>query len=270
MIGRGLPGGDEIEYERLSETERDAFFEYTAFLNVKKYGEQLPTVFLYPKEWNKEVVIWQSGRGKSALFNADGGLAPQIARLVSKGYSVASVDALYTGEFLKDGKPVTQSRKVANPREFAGYTLGYNHPLFSQRVHDILTVMSFVKHHETEPQRSHLVGLDTAGVLSAAACAVAPGTVDTLQVSTGGFRFASITDIRDVNLLPGAVKYGDVPAILALCAPTPLHVLNDGAQAPKLVRSAYGFGKGLGKLSHSRGPVETEPDIAARWVIEQS
>jgi len=270
MIGRGLPDADEIEYKRLSETERDGFFEYTAFLNLKKHGEQLPTAFLYPKDWNKEVVIWLSGQGKSALFNADGSLTTPIAMLVRKGYAVASIDPLYTGEFLKDGKPLTQSRKVPNPREFAGYTLGYNHPLFSQRVHDILTVMSFVKNHESEPQRSHLVGLDTTGVQAAAACAVAPGVVDTLHVSTGGFRFGSITDIRDVNLLPGAVKYGDVPAILALCAPTPLHLLNDGPQTPKLVRSAYGFGKGLGKLSHSRGPTDQEPDIAARFIIDQS
>ena len=39
-----------------------------------------------------------------------------------------------------------------------------------------------------------------------------------------GFRFGDITEIRDVNLLPGAVKYGDVPALLALCAPTPLTI----------------------------------------------
>ena len=31
-----------------------------------------------------------------------------------------------------------------------------------------------------------------------------------------------LSQYRDVNLLPGAVKYGDLPSLLALCAPTPV------------------------------------------------
>lgn len=42
-----------------------------------------------------------------------------------------------------------------------------------------------------------------------------------LAVDTEGFRF-STTGIYDPNFLPGAVKYGDLPTLLALTAPTPL------------------------------------------------
>ena len=52
-----------------------------------------------------------------------------------------------------------------------------------------------------------------------------------------GFRFGDITEIRDVNLLPGAAKYGDVPALLALCAPTPLTI---SEATPPLTAAAYG------------------------------
>ena len=31
------------------------------------------------------------------------------------------------------------------------------------------------------------------------------------------FRFENIKDVADENLLPGAVKYGGLPAFLALC-----------------------------------------------------
>ena len=40
-------------------------------------------------------------------------------------------------------------------------------------------------------------------------------------MDTEGFRF-STTTLYDPNFLPGAVKYGDMPTLLALTAPTPL------------------------------------------------
>jgi hypothetical protein len=46
--------------------------------------------------------------------------------------------------------------------------------------------------------------------------------VASLALNTGGFRFADIVSIYDANFLPGATKYGDLPTLLALTAPTPL------------------------------------------------
>ena len=43
----------------------------------------------------------------------------------------------------------------------------------------------------------------------------------------GGFRFANLASYRDVNFLPGAVKYGELPALLALSAPQRLLVLGE-------------------------------------------
>ena len=62
---------------------------------------------------------------------------------------------------------------VSNPREFAGFTLGYNHSLFAQRVHDVLTCVSDAKFHEQNPAKIHVVGVNGAGVIAAAACALA-------------------------------------------------------------------------------------------------
>ena len=41
-----------------------------------------------------------------------------------------------------------RNRKVNTKREFAGFTYGYNHPLFAQRVHDILTLVSYIRGDE--------------------------------------------------------------------------------------------------------------------------
>lgn len=239
MIGRGLPPAGSTEFEKASETARDGFMEFTGTLRLNAHGEELPTIYLLPSAWNRKAVLWIDGEGKSKLFSAAGQLTPAVASLVKAGFAVASVDLYLTGEFTDDGKPVSQMPIVNNPREFAGYTLGYNHPLFAQRVHDILTLISATKYHEQMPEQVHVVGTNGAGIFAAAACALAGSAVTSVAVDTQGFRFATITDIRDVNLLPGAVKYGDVPAMLALCAPAKMGVAGETAESTALAATAY-------------------------------
>ena len=105
---------------------------------------------------------------------------------MDSGATLAGVDLLYQGEFLADGQPVTTTRRVANTREFAGFTLGYNHPLFSQRVHDILTLVAFCKFSKYEPAGVTLIGLGKqAGSLAAAAPRYCPAPASTIPIPTG-------------------------------------------------------------------------------------
>ncbi len=266
MIGRGLPAAGEVEYERLSETPKAGYKEYTSLLRYKKGGEELPTIFLFSDKWNKKVVVWIHESGKAGLYGADGKPNPEVQTLLDRGSSVAAVDLLHQGEFLADGKPLTETRSVANPREFAGYTLGYNHPLFSQRVHDVLSVISFARHHESQPEEVQIIGLGGAAAWVAAACAQAGRAVDRIAVATDGFRFGKVTNIRDLNFLPGAVKYGDLPAVLALCAPTPMWLAGEGKQAPAVVRAAYqAAGRSDGVTTHTGKPA-SQAAAAVRWL----
>jgi len=245
MIGRGLPAAGATSFEKADEIPREGFIEFSGRLRLTAHGEELPTVFLLPPNWNRQAVLWFDGAGKAGLFEAQGKPIAEVKRLLTAGYAVGSVDLYLTGDFTDDGKPVTQMPIVKNPREFAGYTLGYNHPLFAQRVHDILTVTSSTKFHEQMPDQVHLVGVNGAGVFVAAACALAGKAVSSAAVDTAGYRFASITEIRDVNLLPGAVKYGDVPAILALCAPVKLAVAGETADSLSLTSAAFAASSGM-------------------------
>jgi hypothetical protein len=43
---------------------------------------------------------------------------------------------------------------------------------------------------------------------------VPAGLVESVQLEDTGFRFTSLTEPFDVRLLPGAVKYGDLPAMV--------------------------------------------------------
>lgn len=268
MIGRNLSQVGSTVWDKRDENEREGFKEYAGYVRNEGRQEELPTVFLYPNNWNKEVVLWVGGdNGKADLFDADNKPVPAVADLLKSGFAVTSADLLYQGEFLQDGKPLTQYRTVKNPREFAGYTLGYNHPLFSQRVHDVLTLISFMQNYKTKPEKIHLAGLGWSGVIAAAACAQANGAVASLAVSTRGVRFGSITEIRDINLLPGALKYGDVPAVLALCAPTKLWLSGEGGQVPALTAAAYKSANG--QVSAANGAPDSEALAIAKWLTSK-
>ena len=241
LIGRTLPAAGAVEREEVGKKERGDYLEFKDLLRLKEHGEVLPVVSLFPTkpEWNKQTVIWIDGAGKAGLYAADGSPRPEIRRLLEAGMAVLSADLLYQGEFLADGKPITQTRKVANPREYAGYTFGYNHTLFAHRVHDILTLISFARNGEPQPEKVYLVGVSGAGPLVAAARAVAGAAVDRAAVDTGGFRFRSLKSYRDVNFLTGAVKYGDVPGLLSLSAPHKLWLAGEEGKIAAIVSAAY-------------------------------
>ena len=205
--------------------------------------EQIPIVFLYPKDWNKQVVIWVTSDGKSSVAADD----PVIERLMDEGACIIGVDLLYQGEFLIDDESITKTRKVENPRESAAYTFGYNHSLFARRVHDILTVTSYVKHHGLAPQEVIVVGLDEpSGPLVTAARAQARDAIDRAVIHTHGFRFGQVDDIHGVNFLPGGAKYFDLPGMLAVAAPERVFLAGEGAleetedSVDAVIASAYG------------------------------
>ena len=135
--------------------------------------EQLPVVVLQPTASCGRAVVWIDGSGKAALFADDGSPRPEVQELLAAGRVVIGADLLFQGEFLADGRPVAKTRRVENPRESAAYTFGYNHTLFAQRVHDILTLVSFARGDKDEPRRILMAGVRGAGPWVAAARAIA-------------------------------------------------------------------------------------------------
>jgi hypothetical protein len=239
MIGRSLPPAGSTRFEKQDQSSSAGVTRFSGRLQLAAHTEELPCLWLLPDAWNQQAVLWIDGHGKSTLNGPDGTPIPAVAALLKAGFAVGSVDLLLTGEFTADGQPVKESPRVNNPREFAGYTYGYNHPLFAQRVHDILTLLSSTVFHERQPRKVHLVGLNGAAGHAIAAAAIVGKQLASLAVDTRGFRFASITEIRDPNLLPGAVKYGDLPALLALCAPLPTAVAGETDDALSLTTAAF-------------------------------
>ena len=269
VIGRTLATAGTVEWNRTNKTDRGSYIEMAGLLVNQTHHEELPVVWLYPKKWSGRTVVWLDDSGKAALYQADGTLRPEVKQLVDAGATVLGADLLFQGEFLKDGQAVKQTRLVANPREFAGYTFGYNHTLFAQRTHDVLTLVKYLRSYETSPQHPKPTSVDVAGFggtgpIVAAARVVAREGIDRAAVETGGFRFGKLLDFRDPSFLPGGAKYGDVPALLALNAPAKLWV--GGEVAPDLATKLYGAANAAGALTSA---AKADRAAAAKWLLEK-
>ncbi len=238
IIGRRLPAAKDINYDARDKRDDGDYLTIASVVNNTKHGEQLPLIFLHPKKWNGQLVIWLHKDGKNGLFGKDGKPLPAIAKLLAAGATVAGVDLFQQGEFLDNGV-LKETRKVKNPREAPAYTFGYNHAVFAQRVHDVLTTIAFAQNHELAPERIDLVGMGEAAAWAIAARAQAVDAVDHLAVDTGGFRFAKQLDYRSPAFLPGGARYHDLPGMLAVAAPAKVWLAGEGESAPEVTAAAY-------------------------------
>jgi hypothetical protein len=187
--------------------------------------------------------------------------------LLSGGTAVVAPDLIHQGEFLADGKPLTQIRRVQNPREYVGFTLGYNRALCAQRAADVLSIVSWLRHGSLKAESVDLLAEKGTAPWAAAALAQARGSIDRATVDTDGFRFADLKSIFDVNLLPGAVKYGDLPGLLSLAPPARLLLIGEGSEAPAIVAASY-RAAGEGSASAWTGPPEGRMAAAVAWLSQ--
>jgi hypothetical protein len=264
--GRGLPAKTDLAFTKTEETDAGSYVRFAGLLRNKPRNEELPLAFLHPKNRNGRAVIWLSERGKSSLFADDGSPSVDAKRLLDAGLSVVGVDLLFQGEFVANGQPVTRNRTVNNNREFAGYTYGYNRALIAQRAHDVLNVIAFVQNHNDAPKSVELVALDATAPIAALALAQSGGAVQRAALDTQGFRFGTLTDYLDVNFLPGGAKYGDLPGVLSLAAPTKLWIAGETNETAALTKMAYQATNAAAGLTLSSGKPEVTAAAALDWL----
>jgi dienelactone hydrolase len=272
LIGRTAATAGDAEWLLKSKTDCDSYVEMTGLVRNKTYHEELPVVWLYPKQWKGRVVVWLDDAGKAGLFGADGKLKPAVMQLVNGGATVLGADLLFQGESL-NGDAIQQTRTVANPRESASFTLGYNHALFAQRAHDILTLVTYLRNSQVDahpkPSSVDVAGFGNTGPIVAAARAVSGAAIDRALVDNASFRFGKLLDYRDPQFLPGGAKYLDLPGLLALSAPQPLLLAGDAtAPPPELVTRSYLAANQPKNLTIFTGPASEKEAAAAKWLLE--
>ena len=233
IIGRAYAQAGKVAFPDASTQWRDSHFRTQGRLTNTTYGEEVAIDWLPPTKPTGEVVIWLDDAGKNAARLPDGSLRPELQQLIDRGVGVLTADL-----FLQDDKTLKQTRVVKGPREVPAYTFGYNHALFAQRVHDVMTITSYLlsKRDASQPavRKVSLAGFGKMGAVAAAARATAGGAIAKAAVDTGAFRFGQLLDYRDPMFLPGGSKYLDVPGLLCVAAAQPLWVAGekDGSLFP--------------------------------------
>ena len=235
LIGRPYAQAGAITFPDASTQWRDSHFRTQGTLVNATYGEEVAVDWLQPTKPTGEVVIWLDDAGKGSARLPDGSIRPELQELIDRGVGVLTADL-----FLQADKGLKQTRVVTGPREVPAYTYGYNHALFAQRVHDVMTITSYLLSPRDASQpavkKVSLAGFGQMGVVAAAARAVTGGTIAKAAVDTGGFRFGQLLDYRDPMFLPGGAKYLDVPGLLCVASSQPLWVA--GEKDHTLFRSA--------------------------------
>lgn len=271
MIGRAVPGRQAIERLPLSKMDQGDFLRESLLVSSPEYGEEIPATRFVPTHTQRfapQPIIWINDAGRVGIESPEGVPQPFVAPLLKRGFPIVAADLLYQGDFLKGGKPLTKAPVVPHVRYALGYTFGYNHPLFIQRVHDVLSLCRAFD----QGQGVHLVGIGReSGPIVAAASAASTNDDDSelirrVAVYTAGFRFTQVTRFDDPMMLPGAVRYGDVPFLLALNAPRVMWLGGEGNRLPELVERCYA-------AAEARPPqlfIGSEAGAAAavaRWIV---
>lgn len=224
MLDDALPATDApAKVERADETRSDSLAGAAAtvernLIRRTGTGEAIPALTIRPEKFSGTAAVWIDGRGKSALFDGKGAVIPAVGQLLDAGVAIIAPDVFGTGEYLTadSALPIRDINE-----QYHGYTFGYNRPLLSQRVRDVLTAIGFA-HSLPGVKKVHLIGTREAGVWTLLARGLAGEHVGRTVVDLNGFGFQQVTAVGDPNFLPGALKYGGIGGLAALAAPHPL------------------------------------------------
>jgi len=274
ILGRRLEDTGPVAFEATASHRIGETTLTLGRLRAPDHGEELPLLVLAPSGSEPHgTAVWVHETGKLGLLTPRGEPTAPVGRLLDAGLEVIGVDLLFQGEFLTGISPDTsvgqgrarlvyQGEGLLPWQRSAVYTFGYNPSLFAHRVHDVLSVLQYAYGQGHRPDRVALVGLGrVAGPLAAAARAQVDVPL-AAAIDTGGFRFESLDRLDDPMFLPGAVKYGDLPALLALGTQGDLWLAGEGAP-PLVVAASRALGRG-DRVTVAAG---AEAGSAVSWLI---
>jgi dienelactone hydrolase len=257
MIHDRLPKGEEIEAKGMGKSEvgegREAVLVDKYLLGRKGKGEQVPAVLLMPAQHDGTIVVWVHPAGKTSLME-NGKFTVPVRQILERKAAIFAVDVYLTGEF-------ADSRATPVNLKYAGYTFGYNRPVLANRVHDILTAVAQAR-LLNGGKTVHLAGFGKAGPWVVLARALCGDTVSRTVADCDRFAFEDVRTTGDEMMLPGALKYGGLPGLAALCAPGELSLYNEAASSKPTLKDAYQAAEAADHL------VGTKEELGAEKVLQ--
>jgi dienelactone hydrolase len=213
IVGRKV--ACEVSYHVGAKVDHGSYLHIQGITRNLTYSEDVPAHFLFPKAWNGKAVLWLTLKGMTSL--QDESPIPEVKKLLEEGVAIVCPQ-LYLESTIH--QPKAGDNLKAKPddfREFSGYTFGYNPPLLIRRVHDVFTLIAMMKTQEKWPTKViEIRATDGAQAIALVAGAMLGDAVTAVDADPGDFTFASLKDSWNVNFVPGAVKYGDIPALRRL------------------------------------------------------
>ena len=204
IVGREIPGANQVSWTESSKTEREDHFQFLGMIQnqVADGVESIPVAMLVPLDWDQDSAsMVLSNEGKSVLFDEDGSVSDAAKAFLDAGHAVIGLDLFQQGEFLGDGQEFARTRRVENPRESAAYTFGYNPAVFVRRVHDVMTVAILVRNHERAPRRLNLLASGPAAAIAITARTQLQDAIYKLAVDTEAFRFHAVDDLHSPSMM---------------------------------------------------------------------
>jgi hypothetical protein len=270
MIADELPAGGAKHIDQFQvpgeKSKRGGVWVIQAALSRRGQGEKVPisVVAAGPDQWQNQLVVWVHPDGASSLWDGDK-LVPAAQKIVDSGRGILAVEVFRTGTSKELERPTTNLKVAKLP--YSGYYYGYNRALVAERVHDILTAVSLADSSVSPKLKSiHLVGFGEAGPWVALARGLCGDKVARAAVDLNGFRFEAVKDFDDPMMLPGALKYGGLPALAALAAPNELYLHNArGAGSLAFLEAAYqASGQPQNLVRHEE---RKDPAAVVEWLL---
>ncbi|MEN3944182.1 hypothetical protein WJU23_22965 [Prosthecobacter sp. SYSU 5D2] len=218
IVGRTQPAPEDISYEVLEKTDKTDYLIILGRIQNTRDSEQTEALFLYPKSWNGTATLWLSLKGAASVLG-ESGPTPAAQNLLDQGIAIAC-PTLYLQDATEQPKAGGNVKaKPGDFREFSGYTFGYNPTLLARRVHDAMSLVTLMQSQEKYPLKSlRIHAQDSAApiaLVTATVLDLPPGTFSP-SLDLESFRFSKLQSPWHPHFVPGAVKYGDVEALMRL------------------------------------------------------
>lgn len=213
IVGRNV--ACDVSYEAGAKVDHGSYLHIEGVTRNLTHGEEVSAHFLFPKAWSGKAVLWLTLKGFASLH----GTTPsaEVEKLLEAGVAVVCPQLYLEGTTQQPKAGDNLKAKADDFREFSGYTFGYNPPLLIRRVHDVFTLIVMMQNQKKWPTKAiEIKATDGAQAIALVAGSMLGDAVTAVDADPGSFSFASLKDAWDVNFVPGAVKYGDIPALRRL------------------------------------------------------
>lgn len=157
------------------------------------------------------------GDAADDLVDTDGQVVDWGRKYLEVGEIILSLDLLGQGRFVDHGNFKMDDRWKMTQREAAGYVVGYNYPLISERSRDVwlaIVASRFAADLNIVAKGDGIPVVSLAMLLHDDWRATHSKSPEfSVELLDGDFRFVDVPSIRDVNFLPGAAVAGDLPGL---------------------------------------------------------